>query len=525
MIFPGVATAPPPPRPSSALARAGTAALLASVALGTLGAVAAGLGPAGAAAPAALAAVAYGVARAPLRLTGAVLLFLLLGADDHGERVGQWRTPLAYVGDVLHGRLDQLGVPGLAVTGMEIALVILLALRAYRRRQGSTLDLDGHVGTARVLRGFVVLCVLAVVFSLGVGAIRGQGLVPWKVRNLLHPMLLLLFFDVAFRGPLDHALVGRVVVAAGVFRALLAFVVQRLSIAETGGKYAVATSHGDSIVFAVATYLVLVDALERPTWRRVGRAAVLLPVLVVGMLENERRIVWVMLVMMAALTYAITPMRGWKRTVSRAVIVALPLIAGYVGIGWTSSAGLFRPVQTLRSVTDTSMDHSAYWREVENWNISMSMRDHPFLGIGLGGRYTEHMYNDDISSLYREYREWPHNTVLGQLFLLGALPFVAVWAVFGAGLFLAVRAYRFARSGEDRVAALACAGAIIACHVLGYGDTGAHYPQYKIVIALAVAMAGKLAVTTGAWPDRAPRAPDVTVVTTVTALGARHRVQ
>jgi O-antigen ligase len=160
-------------------------------------------------------------------------------------------------------------------------------------------------------------------------------------------------------------------------------------------------------------------------------------------------------------------------------------------------------VQTLRSVADTSVDHSAYWREVENWNISMSMRDHPLVGVGLGGRYTEHMFNDDISSLYAEYREWPHNTVLGQLFLLGLFPFMAVWSLFGAGLFLAIRSYRFARDADERTAALACAGAIVACHVLAYGDTGAHYAQYKITVALAIAMAGKLAVVTGAWADGA----------------------
>ncbi len=496
----GSTAAPASPRPW--LPRAAYTAMLAVVALATVAAVLAGLGPVGAVLPAALMAAGWVVFHAPLRWSGAGLLFLMLAVDDRGEHVGQWRTPFAFVGDLLHGRLDDVtGIPGLAVTGMEVAVVFLVAAWARRRAGGVTAESRHFVGAASVLRGFLLLCVAGVVFADVNGVLHGQAIVPWKVRNLLHPVMLFLFFDAAFRGPADHGLLGRIVVGAGVARAVLAVVVQRISIAETGGKFATATSHGDSVLFAVATFLVLVDALEQPTWRRVWRAVLLLPVLLVGMIENERRIVWVMLLMMLATAYLVSPMRGWKRKITRVLVVAFPILALYVGAGWTTDSRIFAPVRTLRSVMDTSYDHSAYWREVENWNISMSMRERPLVGLGLGGRYTEHMFNDDISSLYKEYREWPHNTILGQLLLLGLLPFVAVWAVFGAGLFLAVRAHRFAESAEHRAAALGCVGTIVACHVLAYGDTGAHYPQYKILIALALAVAGKLAVATGAWPS------------------------
>jgi O-antigen ligase len=289
-----------------------------------------------------------------------------------------------------------------------------------------------------------------------------------------------------------------------VTRAVLAIIVQRIGIAETGGKWAVATSHGDSILFATAVFLLVAELTERADRKRLLRAAILLPILLVGMVENGRRLVWVMVLMMLLVTYLVSPMKGWKRRFTRGALVLVPGLALYLGAGWTSEARIFEPVKTLRGVTDTSYDHSAYWREVENWNIAMSLRDRPLLGQGLGGSYTEHMANDDISGLYREYREWPHNTVLGQLLLLGLFGFTAVWALFAGGLYLAFRSFRSAVRPEDRVAALGCAGALIACHMMGYGDTGAHYTQYKIIAALALAVAGKLAVSTGAWPR--PRA-------------------
>ena len=53
------------------------------------------------------------------------------------------------------------------------------------------------------------------------------------------------------------------------------------------------------------------------------------------------------------------------------------------------------------------------------------------------------------------------------------------------------------------MAAYGALSAVAACLVMAYGDTGAHYLQFKVFAALAVAVAARLAVATGAWPSRA----------------------
>jgi O-antigen ligase len=484
-------------------------ALVAAVVAWTLAAVLSGAGPWLAALPVAIAGAIWLVARVPLHRSAALLLLLLLAVDDTRENRGQWRTPFALLGDLLHLQIDTV-LPGTRIpfTGMELVCLLLLVVWARRRSAGLTMDTRGQTPVPTLLRGLVILTVAAVVFAQAYGLLWGQPLVPWKIRNLLQPLLLFLAFHAALRGAPDHATVGRVVVFAAVVRALEAFGVQRLAIATTGGKYATATSHGDSILFSVAAFLLVVDALERPGLRRYRRAAVLLPVLLVGMLENGRRLVWVMLALQLLVAFLISPMKGWKKPILRALLIAAPVLVVYVGVGWNRGGAVFAPVRTLRSVADTSMDRSAYWREVENWNIAMTIRERPLLGSGLGGSYTEYMRNDDISNIYADYRAWPHNTVLGQLMLLGLVGFIAIWSLFAVGLFLAVRSYWMATSGPQRVAALGCVGAIVSCHVLAYGDTGAHYPQYKIFMALALALGGKLAIETGAWPRRRrPKAP------------------
>jgi O-antigen ligase len=199
-------------------------------------------------------------------------------------------------------------------------------------------------------------------------------------------------------------------------------------------------------------------------------------------------------------------MRGWKLAVTRIGVVAIPVIALYVGVGWNSASGVFAPVRSLRSVVDTSTDRSAYWREVENWNIAVSLKEMPITGLGLGGEYTEVMANDSVAEGYKEYREWPHNTYLGLLLLMGLFGFTVVFALGSLVIFLSVRSYRLAVTAEQRVVALGCLGTVIAAQVLAWGDTGAHFPQFKVLLALAVAVSASLATTTGAWKD-APARP------------------
>jgi O-antigen ligase len=453
--------------------------------------------------PVLLVAGVYAATKVPLRYPALVLVLILLAVDDREGKHGQWQTPLVGLGDLMHGRIDTvLGIPGLPITGMEAVLALLMAIWLQRWLTRSRIDAAGRSEPASVLRRVLALYVGGVAFAAIVGLSRGLPLAPWKLRNLLHPILLALFFLAAFRGARDHRSIGRLIVVAACVRAVLAIVVQWIAVAETGGRFAHATSHGDSVLFAVAIVLVAAGLLERPTRQRLSWAVPVLLLLLIGAAENQRRIVWVMLLMAFGALYLFSPMKGWKASVTRLLLLAAPVVALYVGVGWNRGSKVFAPVQTLRSVVDTSADRSAYWREVENWNIAMTMRQMPLLGLGLGGQYTEFMPNDDVSEGYKEFREWPHNSFLGLLLLMGLFGFSAVSLLLALVVFLSVRSYRLAASLDQRVAALGCLAAVVSCQVLAWGDTGAHYPQYKVLAALAVAISARLAVATGAWPAR-----------------------
>lgn len=486
---------------------AAVAAVLLSAGAATVAAVASAASPVAALLPAVAVSLAWLVARAPPWRTAAGLIFAVLALDVSSDAAGLWRTPLASVGDLLQDNLERsAGLPGVWLTGLDVATAALLAVALLRRRVRGA---SAWVPAPGVLHAFLLLAVAGVLWAEAIGLARGQPAAIWKVRQLLDVPVLAAVLSLAVRGPADVAPLGTAIVAAAGVKAVLATWVQRVvAPALTGGQLEYATNHGDSLLFAVAALVLLADLAERRDRRSALRAALLLPLVLLGAHENGRRTVWVMLGASVAVAWAVMPPRRWKRVLSRTLLLAAPVFALYVAAGWGRTGLIFAPVQTLRTLADAEVDSSTRWREVENWNLAVSIREHPVLGAGLGAEYTEVARNDDISTIFAEYRAWPHNSVLALFFFSGPLGFTAVWSLLGLVVFLAARAYPRVATASERAAALACIGVSIGCAVLAFGDTGAHFVQYRLLLALALAVSGKLAVASGAWPraSRRPRA-------------------
>ncbi|MGH7284785.1 MAG: hypothetical protein ACRELY_24940, partial [Polyangiaceae bacterium] len=105
----------------------------------------------------------------------------------------------------------------------------------------------------------------------------------------------------------------------------------------------------------------------------------------------------------------------------------------------------------------------------------------------------------DISQSYSLYRFIPHNAILGLLAYGGFVGFTAIWMMLIVGLFLAARSHRFAKTTNDRAAALGALTAILIYFVHCYGDMGLGTWTGVFTVAPALAVAGHLAVSTGAW--------------------------
>jgi O-antigen ligase len=493
-------------------ARRGDLAGLAGVGAVGVATVAAGVlsrgNPVLTALPIAAVAVGFALLRYPLRWSVTAIFFLLLALEVPGDAADIWNTPLIIAGYLLSDVSGML--THVKASGFEALAVVLFAVLIYRRASGSRVDGPGQVPVASAMRDALALYLLGFLYAEAIGLLGGVGLAPWKARYLLHVLVFFLLFQGAFRDAWDFAALGRATVIAAQVKGVLAMYVQLVAAPRlTGGRLAYATNHGDSILFTMALVILLVRAMEK-TSRRAGLDLLLFaPLPIYGQMLNGRRIAWAMLYLALMLIYFISPWRAWKRIITRSLLIGAPVVLLYAGVGWNSSGGgVFGPVHKLRTMLDSSVDSSTFWREVEAWNVASSMRARPLVGIGLGGEYVEHMVNDNIATFYPDYRGWPHNTVLGLMLYAGLPGFVALWLLYPVVIFLAARAYRHARRPYERAAALACAGAVVCAAFLAWGDTGLHFNQAKLALAAAAALASKLAVSTGAWPSRQGEQPE-----------------
>jgi hypothetical protein len=459
-------------------------------------------------APILLAACGWAMWRAPLRASAGVLVLLLLALDVTTNAGGLWHTPLVFLGDVLRLSLRTF-IPSLsavAVTGTEAAIVFLIAVAAWRRARGERVA--GHVSSPPAVMVVGLLYVAAIGFAILNGLARGGSaeMAVWQTRPLLVTAGFFLVFEAAFRGPADHALIGKIVVLAAAVRALMAIWIH-YTVMPGAPILDYATDHGDSMLFAFAFIIVVAHLLERPDRKRIETAVVFLPLLLLGMHANERRTAWFELALGLAVFFVVARKPRWKRVVGRLGLLAAPVVLLYGAAGWSSSAPVFAPVQLVRSVVDTRVDSSAWNRQVENWNVTMSTREHPFLGRGFGHEWTEWFKGDDISTVFLRYKAQPHNQVLGLLLFSGAIAFAGIWAPFAVLVLLAMRAYPRCRTPEERAAALCVGAAAIVVTLQCYSDLGPLFHQYWVLTGLALAVGWKLVVATGAWRERATPVP------------------
>jgi O-antigen ligase len=161
---------------------------------------------------------------------------------------------------------------------------------------------------------------------------------------------------------------------------------------------------------------------------------------------------------------------------------------------------MFAPIHMLRSVLDSRTDSSSLWRDMENFNLFVTVRSNPVFGTGFGHGYIESIRLPDISEGFELWRYQPHNSILGLLAFAGILGFAAIWLIIPLGIFFGIRNYRLSQSAQDRTLALSSVCVIISYVVHCYGDMGLGTWTSVFTVGPALALIGKQAVATGAWP-------------------------
>jgi hypothetical protein len=496
----------PPPR-----RRAVAGAVLVCTVAGVSAAILAATGnPVSALTPVAVAVgatlLAYMSYSLPLRYTlfafsGLVILADIAPSDLSSDPAGVWKSPVYLLHLLLIDNLDTVvGVDALRFSGTELVLLLLLILVAVRGASGYGGDRAGRIGGANVVKASLALAGIAIA-ALEVRGIASGGDVRqslWQFRWLVWLPVITALVMYALRGPRDFATWLYVITATACVKAAIGLYYYLAVARPAGVRPATVTSHIDSLLFVVVIALWVGVVVYRPTVSRFAIAAAISGWMVMAIVINNRRTAYVGLAATLIVLCPLLTMR-LKRLLAHASFVCVPLVAVYLAAGSGHTTGFFAPAGSIMSVFE-ARDASTATRDVENYNLILTLKPHILAGTGWGHEYVEAVKAFDISRVFAQYRYLAHNSVLWLLGIGGVLGFTAIWLPMQLAVFMASRSNRFARTGDERAAAYGVV-AIIACYAtLAWADIGTQSWTTDFLLAGAIAGSSKLATATGAWP-------------------------
>jgi hypothetical protein len=377
---------------------------------------------------------------------------------------------------------------------MSLPLFFFLAgwllYRTQRARRG-----PGYVPIETNARKAILVFLGAVAALEVYGVARGGSIDQsfWQILKMFTMPLVILFLLGAVRGKQDLRAYGNIIVLVAVVRGLIVAWVYFVVCGQKGIVPEYCTTHGDSVTFVAAFFVLLANFVEAQNKRALARLIVVGAWLLAVMVMNNRRLAFVGLGLGAVTMYVCLPTSGTKRKLTRAMVVLAPLFAVYLYMGADSDAPLYMPARLAMSALRQE-DTSADSRDIENANLVFTIERNPILGPGFGFEYVERIENYDISNFLAFYKYTPHNAVLWLWSVGGLVGFVVLWAPFVALTYFAARGYRFARTPIERSATLACVGISFVCIMMDWGDQGLTNYTNWLVFSVAYAIAAKVCV-------------------------------
>jgi hypothetical protein len=438
-------------------------------------------------------------------LMGMMFFALVLPNPAEGGPSATWDAPFTPVGKIVLTHLNTIdsSLSFCSFSGFDLCIAALAVIALLRKSSGSKIDSRGRIPTPVPLVRLAWLSLATTAFEMLLGLVTGGNIAGalWQLNAVMYTPLVFLLFHVGLRGPEDHRAIAKVVLTAAVYKSLLAiYVVTNIHgpvDPYTGSdRLAFATSHADSILFADAFLIVVALLLEGAKIKR--WALVLLPLFAAAMVANNRRLVWVQVILVLLTAYIVSKDSPRKRTVRRSLMFIAPVAGLYVLAGWNSGGGsTFRPVRMLRSVVDAKSDGSSFWRELENYNLITTLRENLIFGSGYGHGYTEFVAMPPVGYPLEHYI--PHNGILGLWAFGGYLGYAGLTMLWAGGVYFAMRSFHGCQSGSDRAAALVSFGSVLVWLMMCWGDLGVGLWAGIFTVAPAFAVAGKLAVASGEW--------------------------
>jgi hypothetical protein len=442
------------------------------------------------------------ILRSPPHIAARVLflLALVLEAPDERPGNGYWVPPFAPANLIFYAGIKKwTDIPGLSFSLFSL-LCLFLFLRARKKRPA---ELPPPPEAVKVLKVFAIT--LLVMELYGVILRGGQGQPSYW--QLIHPVSLALAaaaFLYSIRGPRDFRALGTIIVVAAVTKGLLVLWVYEVVCRPMNIRPFYATTHSDSVTFAMGVIVLAAYAFEQRDKKSFLRAVLLVPFIIMAIVMNNRRLAFVGVGAGVITTFAVLRSSPFKRTVIRSLFVLAPFFALYVKVGGNSGSAIFAPAALIHSVM-SGEDRSSITRDIENYNLIITLRENKIVGPGFGSEYIEAVKADDISGGFSLYKFIAHNSVLWLWSLGGLVGFTLLWMVYPIQAYLSARGYRLGRTHVERAAGLATLAGTTTALAQNWGDMGFSSYTTLSMFAMCYAVAAKLCAAVDIPQQKAPR--------------------
>jgi O-antigen ligase len=182
------------------------------------------------------------------------------------------------------------------------------------------------------------------------------------------------------------------------------------------------------------------------------------------------------------------------------------LAIGYLAAFWNSESSIGFPAQAMKTVIAPDQiseqdQGSNLYREIENHDITATIRARPITGFGFGHKFLRPVPLPDISGFpFFEYV--PHNSILWIWIKAGGAGFVAMLFLFGSAIRQGVHTVVRVRSGTDLVLTFIAAAYLVMYLVFAYVDI-AWDTRSMVTVAVAMAICSEYArLASGREPAR-----------------------
>lgn len=316
----------------------------------------------------------------------------------------------------------------------------------------------------------------------------------WEVRALFYLGIMYFFIPQVIRTKRHVEGLMWVCIAAISFKAFQG-IFRFVSLGFSFQGYPTLTNHEDPlfILSLVVLFCGLVIYGAHTRQRRV--LLVLLIPLLMGFVTGQRRASYGAL-FAGMIAFVVLLNKTERRVFMKRLLPIVVCVGLYAAVFWESNSRLASPLRLIKTGLSLDPDvageryYSNLYREIENYNLSVTVQRAPVFGVGFGNKYDAPIDLAAISFSLRDYI--PHNEIFWLIVKMGGLGFLVFWFFLGSFLVYGSSTYMTLKDPYLRAVCAVAIVAVVGQIVVSYFDLQLTFYRNMVYLGCLMGLVGAL---------------------------------